>query len=210
MKISTLTPSQRIAHGISIALIPPTISLIAFSLLTAWYESGTALHTFSVGFVAVFFSGIFPMLYVLYLRRERIVSRYDVPSREQRTNPYLMSVFYSALGFFLLLYMKANTYVTALMWCYSINTFILMLINKRWKISAHMMGFTGPLVMLSTIFGLQVLYAFPLMIALGWARVALKVHTIGQVVAGAIAGSVLTAIQIALIFQVGNYILRLL
>jgi membrane-associated phospholipid phosphatase len=203
MQLSILTPQQRIATIISILLIPPTISFVTFSLLAALFEQGTAFHTFSVAFVSVSFSGILPMLYVLYLRKQRMVTGYDVPIREQRTNPYIITVLYSALGFFLLLFMHSSVYVWSLMWCYSINTFILLLINKKWKISAHMMGLTGPLVMLSIIFNWYVFLAFPVILLLGWARVVLKVHTLAQVVAGACTGAILTVLQLYLIFRFG-------
>lgn len=203
MQLSILTTQQRIATIISIIFIPPTVSFFTFSFLAATFEQGTAFHTFSVAFVSVSFSGILPMLYVLYLRKQRIVSGYDVPVREQRTNPYIISVLYSALGFFLLLFMKSSVYVWSLMWCYSINTFILLLINKKWKISAHMMGLTGPLVMLSIIFNWYVFLAFPIVLLLGWARVVLNVHTFAQVVAGACAGALLTVLQLYFIFHFG-------
>ena len=204
MQLSILTPQQRIATILSIILVPPAISFVTFSLLAATFEQGTAFHTFSVAFVSISFSGIFPMLYVLYLRKQRMVTGYDVPIRDQRTNPYIITVLYSALGFFLLLFMNSSVYVWSLMWCYSINTFILLLINKKWKISADMMGLTGPLVMLSIIFQWYVFLAFPIVFLLGWARVVLKVHTLAQVVAGACTGAVLTVLQLYFIFHYGR------
>lgn len=198
---STLSFQQRLATIISIILIPPTISLITFSLLAATFEGGDALHRFSVAFVAVCFSGIFPMFYVLYLKRQHIITRYDVPIREQRANPYIISVFHSAFGFFLLLFMGSSVYVWSLMWCYASNTLILIFINKKWKISAHMMGLTGPLIMLSIIFQMKILIAIPIVFLLGWSRVALKVHSITEVIAGAFLGAFLTLLQLILILN---------
>lgn len=206
MKPKFLTFWQHVAVIVSIALVPPAVSAISFSLLSAFFEQGTVFHRFSVAFIAISFTGVIPMMYVLYLRRQRIVDEYDVRKREQRTNPYLMSVFYSAIGFFLLLFMRPSLILLALMWCYAVNTTLLLLINLKWKVSAHMMGLTGPATMLYFIFGWDVLWAAPAVLLLGWARVALRVHSIGQVVAGALAGALLTLAQVMIISQFGRNI----
>ncbi len=208
MKIATLSPAQKLAHIVSILTVPPTFSFLSFVLLTGYFEEGTTLHRFAVAFVAVSFSSIIPILYVLYLRKERRVTGYDVPIREQRTNPYLMGVLNASLGFFLLLFMKASVFVWSLMWCYAINTLILYIINRRWKISAHAMGLTGPMVMLSVLFGWNVLFALPLVFVVGWARVILRVHSVAQVVSGTIAGAVLTTIQLYVIFDLARNFLK--
>ena len=208
MRISTLSTSQKIAHIISVVTVPPTFSFLAFTLLTSHFEQGNALHKFSVAFVAITFSSILPILYILYLRKQKTVSSYDVPLREQRTNPYLMSVLNNSIGFFLLLFMHASLYVWTLMWCYAINTFILFWINKYWKISAHTMGIAGPMIMLSVLFGWNVLFFLPLLFLVGWARIELRVHSIAQVVAGSVAGAVLTIAQIFFVFQIGRELVR--
>lgn len=208
MQFTTLSRSQRFATVVSIVCVPPTFSFIAFLLLTAFFEEGTAAHKFAVAFVAICFSSIFPIIYVMYLQKERVITGYDVPIREQRTNPYIMSVMNASFGFFLLLFMHASVYVWALMWCYAANTLILLLINRYWKVSAHMMGLTGPMIMLSVIFEWHVLLALPILILIGWSRVVLNIHSIGQVVAGACLGAVLTTFQLYLIFNYGVEILR--
>lgn len=199
MRPSLLTAPQRIAVVVSLLLIPPIVSAVTFSLLAVHFEQGDALRIFTIAFIAISFTGIIPLLYVLYLRKERLISRYDAPAREQRTNPYLMSVFYSSIGFFILLFMKPSVEVLTLTWCYAVNTAILLMINLRWKISAHMMGLTGPLLMLFFLFRWNILYTLPVVVLLGWARVSLRVHTPAQVVAGAIAGIALTYLQLFLV-----------
>jgi membrane-associated phospholipid phosphatase len=57
------------------------------------------------------------------------------------------------------------------------------------------MGLTGPLVFLFPLFGWKLLWTLPLIVLLGWARVALRSHTVAQVIAGAIAGVGLTLLQ---------------
>ncbi|MFZ1730343.1 MAG: hypothetical protein WBQ23_16675 [Bacteroidota bacterium] len=189
------TPAQHFAQRLSIALIPPTIAAVVFALLVLAFEHGGILHQVVVWVVAVACAGGLQMAYVMYLRKMEEVSAYDVPERLQRTKPYLISAGFSLGGLMFLLFLNASVFVWGLMWCFLINTLILNAINLRWKISAHLMGLTGPLVFLFPVFGWKLLWTLPLIVLLGWARVALRSHTVAQVVAGAIAGVGLTLLQ---------------
>ena len=191
----------RFAHRISIALIPPTIAAAAFAVLVLAYEHGSIFHRIVVWIVATLCAGGLQMLYVLSLRRRAEVTAYDVPERRQRTKPYAVSAGLSLAGVLMLLYMNASVFVWGLMWCFFINTLILGLINLRWKISAHMMGFTGPVVFLFPLVGWTLLILLPLAILLGWARITLRAHTLPQVLAGAAAGLALTLVQAWVILE---------
>jgi len=142
------------------------------------------------------FSGGIQIAYVLYLKRKGRVADYDVPERLQRTGPYLISAALSAVGLAILYLLRSPDWTLALMWCYASNTLILALINRFWKISAHMMGLTGPLTALVVPTGFWMLAGMPLAVLLGWARVRLRAHTLAQVIAGAAAGVVLTTAQL--------------
>ncbi|MDX9758717.1 MAG: hypothetical protein RBU27_06115 [Bacteroidota bacterium] len=185
----------RVAHHISIALIPPTIAAAVFAVLVLAYEHGSTFHQVVVWIVATLCAGGLQMLYVLSLRKREEVTAYDVPERLQRTKPYAVSVGISFAGLLILHYLNASVFVWGLMWCFLVNTLILGAINLRWKISAHMMGLTGPLVFLFPLFGWTLLWLLPLAALLGWARVTVRAHTLSQVLAGAAAGILLTLIQ---------------
>jgi membrane-associated phospholipid phosphatase len=193
---------RRVASAISIALVPPTISAAVYLALVLEFEHGLPFHRAMVWLTAVLFTGGLQIAYVLYLRKERRVTAYDVPERLQRTGPYLLSVALSIVGGCLLAWMEASNYLLALTWCFAANTALLTLINRFWKISAHMMGLTGPAIFLVPSFGWWTLALLPLVVLLGWARVALRAHTAAQVLAGAMAGIVLTVMQIVVFFRV--------
>lgn len=190
------TNRERFAHNLSLVLIPPTIAAVVFALLVAAYEHGSIFHRIVVWVVATACAGVLQMVYVLYLRKMEKVTAYDVPERLQRTGPYLVSALFSLGGLMMLLFLNASVFVWGLMWCFLLNTLILNAINLRWKISAHMMGFTGPLVFLFPLFGWTLLWTLPLAALLGWARVELRAHTLPQVLAGAAAGIALTLVQV--------------
>ncbi len=187
--------SRQFANQVSIALVPPAVAAVVFGILVLAYEHGGVFHQAVVWVVSAACAGGVQMVYVLHLRKMREVTAYDVPERLQRTKPYMISASISLAGLMLLLFQNASVFVWGLMWCYLINTLILNAINLRWKISAHVMGLTGPLVFLFPLFGWKLLWTLPLIVLLAWARVTLRAHTIAQVVAGGVAGIALTILQ---------------
>ncbi len=195
------------ATGISIILVPPSISAVVYSLLSMEYQHGELFHRIIVWLVAVLCSGGFQILYILYLRRERRLTAYDVPERAQRTRPYLISAGISLAGLVALLFLHASLMLSMLMLCFTINTIIVMTINLRWKISAHMMGLAGSPMFLIPIFGWFLLLALPLLTALGWARMRLGAHTLAQVVAGAVLGAGLTLVELVAILTWAAHLL---
>lgn len=193
------TPAGTFARYASIALVPPTITAAVAGLLVLAYQHGSLFHQIMVWLTASLFSGGLQIAYVLYLRKQSEVTDYDVPLKEQRTKPYIVSAVLAAVGFGLLFYLNAAILLLAMMFIHVVNTLVLIAINRVWKISAHMMGLLGPLPLLIPLFGMNLLYVAPVAILLGWARVHLQTHTIPQVIAGAVLGFFLTFLQLFLI-----------
>ena len=202
--------ADSVARAVSIALIPPTVSTVVFTLLVLASQHGAFTHRLLIWLIAVLCSGMLQMLHVLRLRHERRVTAYDVPERLQRTGPYLLSAAISLAGLVMLLFLGATFAVWSLMWCYTVNTLLLAAINRYWKISAHLMGLTGPVTALVPLFGSWVSTVLPLVALLGWARVRLRAHSGMQVVAGASAGIVLTAVQLFFVSAYGSRVLAAL
>jgi membrane-associated phospholipid phosphatase len=203
--------ADRVARIVSIALIPPTVSTVVFTILVLAFQHGAIPHRLLIWLIAVLCSGLLQMLHVLRLRHERKVTAYDVPERLQRTGPYLLSVGISFAGLAALLYLEAAFAIWSLMWCYTINTLLLAGINRYWKISAHLMGLTGPATALLPLFGVWAgIVVLPFALLLGWARVRLRAHTLAQVVLGAVAGFFLTALQLFLLSAYGGIALTAL
>lgn len=202
MNAPDTSPPRRFAHRISVLLIPPVVAAAVFAVLVLGYEHGSIFHRIVVWLVAAACGGGLQIVYVLYLQRLDRVTAYDVPERGQRTQPYLISAGISFGGLMLLLFLDASVFVWALMWCFAVNTLILYAINLRWKISAHMMGLTGPLVFLWPVLGAELLWLLPVVVLLGWARLTLRAHDLPQVLAGAAAGIVLTPAQVWLLVEV--------
>ena len=76
-------------------------------------------------------------------------------------------------------------------------TFVGMLtalaLAPRFKISIHAAGMAGTVSILTIVFGGWALLLSPLVPLVGWARVRIAHHTLGQVIAGAGIGAAVAA-----------------
>ena len=107
--------------------------------------------------------------------------------------------------------------LVALALLYPINTALIVLINLRWKISVHMTSLAGFVSILlfvamtiwralppETELVLTVVTVAPLLVLLPllmWARIRVKAHTLGQVVAGTVFGLVVPAVELFVIVR---------
>ncbi len=189
--------TEEIAHLISNILIPPTwsITLIWALALKYGHSAGPIL---AWGFVGSFFAAVLPILYVGWLRQHGRVSHFHIPVRSERNAPYLLSLVLLIFTYFFLWMLKAPSLLLAATLASIGNTFFIFIVNIFWKISAHMMGAAAPLVTFSFAFGKWVLPFYLFLVLIGWSRVRLKAHTVAQVVAGGLAGLLLTYVQLVL------------
>jgi len=192
---------QKFAEFVSFIFAPQFVGLFSFFVISFYLEPNIKMKIIS-SFTTISFSVIFPTVFIYYLIYRGIIDHPFVPVREQRTIPYLFAVLSAFVGFLILLYFKAHWLIIASQWCYVSNTFLIMLINSRWKISAHSAGLSGPLTVLTWIFGYKILPLFILIPLVGWSRLYLRVHTFWQVIGGAMLGIFSTSLQIYLFSKI--------
>ena len=131
---------------------------------------------------------ITPIIFFLYLMKKGRVADADATIKEERTIPYLFGIMISAIGLFLSIVIKLPP-ITAVAWgIYVLSMFLLLFINKHWKISAHALGSSIPLGCLLFFYGLAGFLYLPVIFLVGWSRIHLKKHNLSQVFAGSIAG----------------------
>ena len=187
------------ANVISFMLHPMVISTVAFGILT--YKAMPAPENPNlIFFISFIFSTALPIGTVIILNKKGIVSDIDASIKEQRIQPLALGIIYFAAGFIILVQLNSPKLVQGLMFCYAFNTAIVWFITRKWKISIHAIGLSGPLVALW-------LHGFHLPIFMGIAlvllcvsRVILKVHTPAQVIAGAGMAMGLAYVQLTLLF----------
>ena len=177
----------------------PTI-VAAFTFLALLYLYNIASPLF-VGVCLTF--GTFVPLTIIYLLSKRgLVSDFFVSEKSERAKPFAGAVLSYLMGSLALWLLRAPPIVTALMLCYAVNTLVMMVISRRWKISVHASGIAGPTTVLIESLGAWASIFFALLIPVGWARLTLKAHTPTQILAGALVTVAATWLQLRIYLAV--------
>lgn len=142
------------------------------------------------------FTGILPAVPVLLMMRRGEVHDIFISKREERTMPYLFSFLaYVFWAMFMWRTMQFPIFIVAMGIGSAASIFIIVLINLRWKISAHLAGIGG---LAGAIFGVSyrmainpfwlfiIVLSVSAIVALS--RIGLKAHTPGQTLAGFVVG----------------------
>ena len=189
---------DKLARIISTVFVPPSFLIIIFTLLAFHLETESTQRYITI-FVALIFGFISPIVLFLYYRKKGKIIDLDASIKEERTFPMSISVIFFIVGLVVLIAFNVNIVSIAFWFCYISNTLITIIINKNWKISAHTMGAAGPLAALTFLFGTIALVFLVVVVLVGWSRIQLKCHSIGEVIAGGIFAFISTYIQIYLI-----------
>jgi hypothetical protein len=142
------------------------------------------------------FTGILPALPMWLMMKRGEINDLFISKKEERTMPYLFSLLaYIFWSLFMWRTLQFPLFIVAMGMGSALSIFIIVLINLKWKISAHMAGLGGfcgsvfgvcfrtainPVWLLGIILGISALVAL--------ARIELKAHTPGQTLAGFAVG----------------------
>ena len=192
--------SDKFARILSTLFVPPSFTILVFTYFAFTLET-FAINKIVLIFTALTFGFAFHIIFFFYLRKKGALVDGDASIKEERSLPYLVAILFYALGLITLVYFRINIISIAFWFCYISNTFFIFLINRKWKISAHTMGAGGPLAAISYVLGPLGLIFVIMLTAIGWARVKLKLHSVNQVVAGALLGFFSTYLQMYLIIH---------
>lgn len=190
-----------IAKGLSILLYPmwmPTYGMVLFCL---------ALHYSQIPLPAIywallvggtaFLTMLCPMVILLWMRLTRQIDDLYIRDARQRTMPYIYTcICYGAWCYFLVDVTHAPRFLVVTAIGATVAIALVAIINRRWKISAHLSGLGG------LIGGLMSYYlssgamesvwpgvlCWGVALILMYARLYLNEHTPGQVVAGLLLG----------------------
>ena len=148
-------------------------------------------------FLSTMFTSLLPMLFIFWLYASDRISDLDMSVREERERVFFAFVVFYLLGTVVLWLTHSPHLLIATMAGFTLSTIVVQYITRYWKISTHALGITAPLVVLTLLYGWQPLPFYPLIPAVGWARVYLKAHTLAQV----LAGSALGCVSVVLLFH---------
>ena len=145
------------------------------------------------------FTGVLPALPIWLMMKRGEVNDLFISKREERTMPYLFSLMaYFFWALFMWRTLQFPLFIVAMGMGSALSILIIVLINLKWKISAHAAGIGG---LSGAIFGvcyrtainpvwLLVLFLF-ISGVVSLSRLELKAHTSGQVLAGYVVGFIM-------------------
>jgi hypothetical protein len=148
---------------------------------------------------------LFPITSVLLMRRAGLVTNLELPRREERIAPYLMTLLYCGMTLYLLYRTPLHPIAYALFIGILAAIALSTAITIWWKISAHMVGIGGSI---GSLFATQLLHGIdlfvPLIVAillaglLGTARLFSSDHSQAQLFTGALLGCGCTFVAMVL------------
>ena len=203
----------KIADTISIFTNPPIITIPLFLIICIILACDGTPFTSGFSFnwtqfiitelISLIFASILPMAIILHWARKLDTDK-DISNREDRFVPLIVGVVSYLIGFIIAWILGVSNFLIVLILCYAVNTFIVMLITTKWKISIHTTGLTGPvaaLIMLLGPIGALVGLLYPILI---WSRFTLKKHTMAQAIAGGVFGLIMTVLEAYLYMDLLN------
>ena len=145
------------------------------------------------GLLAVLFSAVVPYGIIYFGVRRGKLTDHHISVREQRRLPLVYGLLSVLAGLAALILLGAPRPLIAMVVVMFAVLLVTTAINQVWKLSAHAAVSAGSVGVLVSVFGPALLVAFLVVALVGWSRVRLEDHTVGQVVAGTVVG-LLTAV----------------
>ncbi len=192
--------TNKIARVISTVFVPPSFTIIIYTYFAFRFETEVQKIIITI-LVAFIFGFVLQIALFVFLRNRGKLVDLDASVKEERTVPFLISVLFYTAGLFILIFARINIISIGFWFCYISNTLIVILINKKWKISVHAAGAAGPAAALTFVLGATGLWTLILLTLVGWSRIKLKCHSLSQVSAGALLGFGSAYFQIYLIYH---------
>lgn len=191
--------ADKIATFLSWVLVPllmPVYGVIlAFNLSILIYATPDAKWIYTI-ITALFNVGV-PALLVVLLKKLGMVNDLGLNGRRERTLPYIISIMGLGLTAWFMAIKVAPMWLIMFFVGGAIAGVINLIVNFRWKISAHAAGMAGIVALLARLLligipvpGLNTWFMISIALTglLGTARVWLGRHTVWQVLAGYVVG----------------------
>ncbi|MEU3500199.1 phosphatase PAP2 family protein [Streptomyces hundungensis] len=197
--MTTAQPAQatnRRAQLITDGLKPSNILIIECLVLGAVQDNMLTGLAWSI--VGLLFSAVIPMAYIKRSMRAGTVSDQHVGNRASRmvVLPVIMGSVAVAL---IAMYVGgAPQQMKALVVSMMATLLVILPITAFWKISLHTAVSTGAIAVLAVGVTWWVLLALPVVGLIGWSRVEIRDHTVGQVIAGTVVGGAVAGFAFAL------------
>jgi hypothetical protein len=177
--------------------LEPKNWLIVTVVAIGWHADGRA--GIGWGLLAALFTAVLPTWFISDGVRHGRWSDRNVGARRPRLLVLAFITASVAAGLILLLVLGAPRLLTGYLAFMLASVAVLAAITTVWKISIHCAVASGSVTILALTYGPLVLCGYALVALLGWARVAVKDHSVAQVVAGSVLGAAAAAVAYALL-----------
>lgn len=199
---------KQAAHALSLILHPLFMTPVALWMAMhldphVGYFLPTHARLILLGMVFLM-AVLFPLSSMVLLRRAGLISSLEMPHREERIPPFVMTLIYYAMTYYLLQRSGLDITLLSLFAGAFLALLLTTLITLRWKISVHMVGIGG---LVGTVAGLADIHGVPVLHwlagtvllagALGTARLLTNSHGHAQVYAGGALGFACTYLAVA-------------
>jgi hypothetical protein len=182
---------DRLARWISVLFDSSLLSLPIF-LAIGFVASRVAGLLWAI-LMLLIVTGI-PLAYLLLGRKRGWVSDLELSRREERPRFILVSLGSDVLALAILWLGNGPHLLRLIVLTYFCLAIAMFTISSFWKISMHMAGVSGFASALVFVFGTPALWAFLSLPLVGWARLRRRKHTPAQLLAGALAGALVTVL----------------
>jgi membrane-associated phospholipid phosphatase len=176
-------------------LLMPTYGMILMMNMDIFYSLPLVWRW--VAIVGTFlFTAVMPATPILIMIRKGEISDLFISKREDRTMPYLFSLLaYVFWSLFMSRTLQFPNFIVAMGFGSAFSIFIIVLINLKWKISAHLAGIgglTGSIIGISYRMAINPIWLIIIVLTItalvAISRIGLKAHTPAQTLAGFVIG----------------------
>jgi len=188
----TVAPPQTaagLAARLLTSIFAPAHLVISLLLIVGAASDPSAVRGLAWGALAALFIGVTPYAWVLLaVRRGRFTSRH-IPERAQRLLPFAVAAGWAVVSVAVMTILGAPRQLIALLLAMLAGLAVTAAITTRWKISLHPAVASGTATILIIVFGPALLPTMILVLSIGWSRVHVRDHTVGQVIVGGLLGA---------------------
>jgi len=183
--------TDRLARWVSVLFDSSVISLPVF-LIFGWVVADWPGLAWAV-LTLLIITGL-PLVYIILGKKRGWVTDFELTQRAERPRFILVSLSSDLLALAILYFFHGPQLLLLMVLTYLCLGITMLTISNFWKISLHMAGVSGFSTALVFVFGTPALIAFFSLPLVAWARWHRRKHTITQLIAGALAGMLITAL----------------
>jgi hypothetical protein len=183
----------RAAKTISLLSNPMVISLPCFALVSLkatphWRER---LRWWGIASAAL---SLTPLVHIRWGVRTGRLSDHEISVRAERFWPYMAELAAAGCSYLLMQSLKAPKVMTGMVLSVATGMVIITGVTLFWKISMHVSGAAGTVMLIVLLYGKQWIPLFLFIPVVGWSRYVLEHHSGAQAATGAVLGSLVPVI----------------